>query len=145
MAFRKRQGSSMPEVNLVPMMDVLMTVLTFFIIISMTLRGQQLANIELPGVAEQTDSDAVETLDDRVPALVVGLNLEGQLLIDNQTITVEELAEAMADHYTEHADGIVLLKADRGLSFREVSQVLKTMRDIGGDRVSLAIGEGEAQ
>ena len=33
----------MPEVNLVPMMDVLMTILTFFIIISMTLSPQQRA------------------------------------------------------------------------------------------------------
>jgi len=32
----------MPELNLVPMMDVvILTVLTFFIIISMTLTGQQ--------------------------------------------------------------------------------------------------------
>ncbi|NEQ28726.1 MAG: biopolymer transporter ExbD, partial [Microcoleus sp. SIO2G3] len=31
----------MPEINLVPMMDVIMTILTFFIIVSMTLTNQQ--------------------------------------------------------------------------------------------------------
>ncbi|MEM6424137.1 MAG: biopolymer transporter ExbD, partial [Cyanobacteria bacterium P01_D01_bin.128] len=39
---KQRPASRVPEVNLVPMMDVLMTVLTFFIIISMSLTGQQL-------------------------------------------------------------------------------------------------------
>ncbi|MEM1311403.1 MAG: biopolymer transporter ExbD, partial [Cyanobacteria bacterium P01_H01_bin.153] len=34
---RRSSDSKIPEVNLVPMMDVLMTVLTFFIIISMSL------------------------------------------------------------------------------------------------------------
>jgi len=142
MASRNRRTSQMPEVNLVPMMDVLMTVLTFFIIISMTLRGQQMANIDLPGVEDPANNEAVDAVDDKVPALVVGLDVNGQLLIENEPVTAEELAQAMAEHYTEHADGIVLLKADRGLSFREVSQALKAMRDIGGDRVSLAIGSG---
>jgi biopolymer transport protein ExbD len=38
MAFRKRRSPASTEmINLIPMLDVLMTVLTFFIIVSMTL------------------------------------------------------------------------------------------------------------
>jgi biopolymer transport protein ExbD len=141
MAFRKRRRNPMPELNLVPMMDVLMTVLTFFIIVSMTLRTQQMTSIDLPGVASENES--VENVGITAPALVVGLDAQGQLLLAEQPITVEQLGQAMADHYTQHPNGVVLLKADRKLDFRQVSQTLKMMRDIGGDRVSLAIGKGD--
>jgi biopolymer transport protein ExbD len=50
MRFKSQQKSSqMPDVNLVPMMDVIMTILTFFIIVSMTLTAEQGAvNVTLP-------------------------------------------------------------------------------------------------
>ncbi|MBE9069935.1 biopolymer transporter ExbD, partial [Leptolyngbya cf. ectocarpi LEGE 11479] len=44
----RHQRSGIPEVNLVPMMDVLMTVLTFFVIISMELSGVQIFGVSLP-------------------------------------------------------------------------------------------------
>lgn len=140
---RKQRVSQMPEVNLVPMMDVLMTVLTFFIIISMTLSGQQVLNILLPGV--EGDDETVETLENNVPVLVVGLDEQEQIIIRNEVATVEQLAEEMRVHLTENPDGIILLKADRSLNYRQVSGLLKTMRDIGGDRVSLGIGNAEEE
>jgi len=140
---RRQRGSQMPEVNLVPMMDVLMTVLTFFIIISMTLNGQQVLNILLPGVEDDTES--VETLENDVPVLVVGLDNQEQIVIRNEVVTVEQLAEAMRVHLTENEDGVILLKADRSLSYSQVAGLLKTMRDIGGDRVSLGIGNSEVE
>lgn len=143
MSFRKRRAAQMPEVNLVPMMDVLMTVLTFFIIISMTLQGQQILNIDLPGISRS--DGAIEAAQSNAPALVVGLNPQQQIVLDSRIVTLEELAAAMQAHLTEHPDGVIVLKADRGLSFRDVSELLKTMRDIGGDRVSLSIGSGTAE
>lgn len=137
MRFSRRPPSSLPEVNLVPMMDVLMTVLTFFIIISMSLRGQQIGTITLPEAGE----GAIASRDlDNAPVLVVGLSLDRQLLIDNQPVGVEQLTQRMQDHLLQHPNGVILLKADRALTYPEVARVLTMMRDIGGDRVSLAIG-----
>lgn len=136
MRFKKgRSSSEIPEVNLVPMMDVLMTVLTFFIIVSMTLTGQQVANVILP----QTDGAGVKSENEDKPSLVVGLNAQNQILLENQPIDAAQLSQAMQTFYTDHPEGVVLLKADRELDYSKVVQLLKTMRNIGGDRVSLAI------
>lgn len=135
MRFKKgRSNGELPEVNLVPMMDVLMTVLTFFIIISMTLTGQQIANVILP----QTDGAGADS-EANQPTLMVGLNLEDEIVLEGKTIDVNQLAEAMQAFYTKHPEGVVLLKADRELDYSKVVQLLKTMRDVGGERVSLAI------
>lgn len=137
MRFRNRQqGSQLPEVNLVPMMDVLMTVLTFFIIISMTLRGQQLSNVQLPQTGSTNREGTTATSDETT--LVVGLNPDKEILLDGQPVTVEQLSQRMQDFLLENPEGTVLLKADRGLKFSDVTGLLKTMRDVGGNRVSLA-------
>jgi biopolymer transport protein ExbD len=138
MQFKARRSSGeLPEVNLVPMMDVLMTVLTFFIIISMTLTGQQIANVVLP----KTDGTGAKSKPENQTVLAVGLNSKNEIVLENKTTDVNQLATAMQQFYTEHPEGVVLLKADRQLDYSKVVQLLKTMRDIGGDRVSLAIDQ----
>lgn len=140
MRFRNKESSQLPEVNLVPMMDVLMTVLTFFIIVSMTLTGQQILNLNLP----QTDGEGAEREAAARKTLIVGLNADRQVIINNQPINPDQLAQQMQIFLAENPQGMVLLKADRELTYAAVAQLLKTMRDLGGDRVSLAIERGSA-
>ena len=125
----------MPEINLVPMMDVLMTVLTFFIIISMTLTGQQMMNVDLPSAGEGVTED----VGSEVPPLIVGLNQQKQTLIENQPTTDAQLGQQIQAYLQENPEGSVLLKADQGLVYEDVAELLEKMRDYGGDRVSLAI------
>jgi biopolymer transport protein ExbD len=135
MRFKSQQKSSqMPEVNLVPMMDVIMTILTFFIIVSMTLTSRQNSvNVTLPstdqGLSEQKTPDP----------LVVTINQQKQLFLGKQPISEAQLAEPMKAYLQQHPQGAVVLNADRKLAYEEVVQILGKMRDIGGDRVSLAI------
>lgn len=137
MRFKNQQrDSSLPEINLVPMMDVLMTVLTFFILTSMTLTGQRLANVNLPSVS---GAEAGEGTGKPVESLVIGLNQQGQILLDNQAIDFGQLSEKITTYLTQNPQGTLVLKADRELPYEEVEKLLKEMNRIGGDRVSLAI------
>ena len=126
--------SQMPEINLVPMMDVLMTILTFFIIISMTLTAQQQSvNIDLPST--NAGANTVKTPD----PLVVGLTNQGTLEVANNPVTDAQLSQQMQAYLQKNPNGAVVLQADKKLPYEQVVQVLGKMRDVGGDRVSLAI------
>jgi biopolymer transport protein ExbD len=128
-----KSESQIPEVNLVPMMDVIMTILTFFIIVSMTMTDFQSVNVPLP----KTEKGASK---DKVPdPMVVALNQQGQILLKNQNTTPEQLAQQVVAYLNQNPKGAVVLKADRTLSYEKVVQVLGAIRDVGGDRVSLAI------
>lgn len=135
MRFKSRQKTSqMPELNLVPMMDVIMTILTFFIIISMTLTNKQNAvNVTLPsassGLSEQKLPDP----------LVVSIDSQGNLFLERDPVTEAQLVQPMQAYLQQNPQGAVVLNADRKLPYEKVVQVLGKMRDIGGDRVSLAI------
>ena len=132
----RQDHGSLPEVNLVPMMDVLMTVLTFFIIVSMTLTGTPIAGLVLP----KTDGSGVKK-GDEAATLVIGLNPKEEIVLKDQPISEAQLADAMQKFYDQHPQGVVSLKADKSLTYSQVVKLLKTMRDIGGDRVSLAIDQ----
>ena len=124
----------MPEINLVPMMDVLMTILTFFIIISMTMTAQQQSvNIDLPST--NAGANTVKTPD----PLVVGLTNQGTLEVANNPVTDAQLSQQMQAYLQKNPNGAVVLQADKKLPYEQVVQVLGKMRDVGGDRVSLAI------
>jgi biopolymer transport protein ExbD len=134
-----RSRNELPEVNLVPMMDVLMTVLTFFIIVSMTLTGKQIADVVIP----KTSGAGVESVPEQA-TLTVGLTAQNKIILEDKAIDATQLGEAMQAFYTKHPKGIVALKADKELDYSKVVQLLKTMRDIGGDRVSLAIQQSQS-
>jgi len=114
------------------MLDVLMSVLTFFIITSMMLTGERLSNIELPGAGGGVQQEAIDPLE-------IGLNQQGEIVIANRTVSEEELAETMQAYLAKNPQGQVILKADRELPYEQILQLLKKMGAIGGRRVSLAI------
>jgi biopolymer transport protein ExbD len=137
MRFKKgRQGSELPEVNLIPLMDVILSVLTFFILASLSLTRQQAVDVTLPSA----DAGAQQQ---KIPdPFVVGLNQRGQILVENQPIDEAQLAQRMQTYLTSNPKGAVVLKADRKLPYEQVVKVLGRMRSTGGDRVSLAIDQG---
>jgi len=136
MRFKKgKTGTEMPHLDLVPLMDVILTVLTFFVLSSLALTRQQAVDINLPGTS------AGATQQKTPDPLVVGMNQQGQILLGNTPATEAQLAQQMQSYLAKHPQGAVILKADRKLPYEQVVQVLGEMRDIGGDRVSLGVDQ----
>ncbi|MDY6937387.1 MAG: biopolymer transporter ExbD [Cyanobacteriota bacterium] len=143
---RARQAKSkIPQVNLVPMIDVLMSVLTFFIIMAMSLTSATVPNVDVPtlteGPNEENDGESGEAEDkSELPeALIVGLDKEGQIILDGAPADEAQLTEAMEAFLAENEEGVVKLTADRELNFSNVDGLLETMAEIGGDRVLLVV------
>lgn len=130
---RKHRNGSVPEVNLVPMLDVLMTVLTFFIIVSMTLATQQGVQVQLPS------NQPASPTEPQPDPLVIHIKAGDQLLLNNQPIARAELLPNIKAYLEKTPKGAVVLQADRQLPYEQVIQMLGEMKDVGGDRVSLAI------
>jgi biopolymer transport protein ExbD len=136
MRFRDRQSQQIPFVNLVPMMDVLMTVLTFFIIISMSLTGQQLQNVTLPSSLSVKDAEEEPTQRSK---LEVGLDKEGKIVLSDELAGIEDLKFEVLEYLVKNPTGTIVLKADRGLAYEQVAKLLEQLNTIGGGRVSLVV------
>jgi biopolymer transport protein ExbD len=137
MKLKNRGKRTMPEVNLVPMMDVVMTILTFFIIVSMTLTSAKtIKEVSLPS------SDNKNVVTDEPPEpLVVGVNKQGQMIIEEAPVDEQQLGQKVVNYLSKNPKGAVVLKADKGLDYEKVLKAIATLRDVGGDKVSLAVEE----
>ncbi|NJO72485.1 MAG: biopolymer transporter ExbD [Leptolyngbyaceae cyanobacterium RM1_406_9] len=134
MRFKDRhQTSQLPEIELTPMLNVMMGILAFFVMITMSLTAQQSVDIQLPNSAESASQTASPEL------LVVKLTQQGQILLNDQPATRSQLAPQMQQYLGSNQEGFVILTADRQIPYEQVVQLLGEMREIGGDRVSLAI------
>lgn len=133
---RPRPSSRIPEVNLVPMMDVLMTVLIFFVIISMGMTGVAINGVTLPQSVENADEAATE---EEAPPLTMGLDAQSNLIVEGETVSVEAIAPIIESYFQENPNGSILLKADRALPYDNIADLLTQLRKVGGKRVSLAV------
>ena len=130
---RHRGSTHMPEPNLVPMMDVILTVLMFFIIMSMAPKAKMIKNVALPSADK---GKVEEVLPD---PLVIGINKQGQTMVENQPVDDLAMGQKVVEYLNKNTKGAVVLKADKGLQYEQVVKKLGVLRDVGGDRVSLAL------
>jgi biopolymer transport protein ExbD len=130
---RQRRGSDIPTVNLVPMLDVLMVVLTFFIIVSMTLTLQQGVEVQLPS------QDNPPTEEPEPKFAIVELNSAGEILFNDKPTSEAGLIAEVQTFLDENPKGLVVLQAAEKLPYERVILLLSEMKAVGGERVSLAI------
>ncbi|GAB4341708.1 MAG: hypothetical protein Fur0042_03380 [Cyanophyceae cyanobacterium] len=132
----------MPEVNVLPMLNVLMGVLGFFVVVTLSLNGTQPAGIALPqggGSAIAGKSTRAAAAAAAVPSLNIGLDRTGQLSINGRPIPREALVTEVSTYLQQNPQGQVVLQADRGLTFGQLSPTLEALRGIGSDRIGLAM------
>lgn len=138
MRTRRPRSTRIPEVNLVPMMDVLMTVLIFFVVISMGLTGVQINGVTLPQSVDGADETTTDNTQADKP-LVIGLTQDKKLRLEGEDTELAALAPIIKTYFAENPQGSLMLKADRALPYDDIASLLADLRDIGGRRVSLAV------
>lgn len=152
MQFRNaKRRSSLPEIDLVPLLDVLMSVLTFFIALSLSLTEQIIADLNLPRVQNagrsgsaisQRQSQGSQPQSPTNNTLEIALNRQGQILIFDQMINAPDLDQAVIQHLTRYPQAALIVKADRALPYGQVTQLLKRLQAIGGKQIALAFTGG---
>ncbi len=121
------------EVNVVPLIDILLVLLVIFMIIPHRQLG-------LPAVLPQASTDYSGPL---VEPVIVSVASDGSLHINQVEIPREELRTRLERIFDMRADKVAFLQADRSLEFHAVAQVLDLMHTAGAASVGLLTSELE--
>ncbi|MDJ0845536.1 ExbD/TolR family protein [Crocosphaera sp.] len=126
------------RIEILPMIDVIFCILTFFILGAVGLSRQQAISLDLPKAASGTPQMR--------EMLVVSLDDFGQVYVEKQLVTRNQLFNQIKSYHQLNPEGLMVLHASRNATYNEVIQVLDMLREVGGDRVALATlpGENEA-
>lgn len=138
MRFRQQRQTKPPQVDLIPMLTVMMGVLAFFVVVTMTLGNEQLVEMQLPGAQPGDDQPPPP-----IPTqpFIIALDANGQVRLNDQPIDKDALKGQLETYLSRQEDHTAYLLPHQELPYEAVMQFLGEMRAIGGDRVSLAIEE----
>lgn len=131
-----QQESTIPEINLIPMLNVMMGILAFFVMITMTLSKQKSLEVQLP---QEAGGQQEIKLSDLKNQFVVDLDIKGQVFQDKQYISDKELQAKVRQYLQDNPKGNVFLKPNPKLTYEKMMHKLDLMRAAGGERVSLII------
>ncbi|NJM44904.1 MAG: biopolymer transporter ExbD [Alkalinema sp. RU_4_3] len=123
------------QIQIIPLIDVIFCILTFFILASLQITRQQAINVDLP----QAATGQVQMRE----MLVVTIDNVGQTYIDKQPIDPASLYDRLKQYHDSKPDGLLVLNASQSAYYNDVIRVLDILRKVGGDKVALAtIPEG---
>lgn len=124
------------RIEILPMIDVIFCILTFFILGAVGLSRQQAMSLDLPKASTGTPQMR--------EMLVVSLDNFGQVYVEKQLVTRNQLFDAIKNYHQFNSNGLMVLHASGSASYNEVIQVLDMLKQVGGDRVALATLPGES-
>lgn len=121
------------RIEILPMIDVIFCILTFFILAAVGLTRQQAIELDLPSVNNSAPIEG--TAQDR---LYVSVDSVGQVYVDKSAVPLGLLYDVLVQHQQIAPNGTIVLYASRSARYEDVVKVLDLLRSVGGDRVALA-------
>ncbi|MEG3846529.1 biopolymer transporter ExbD, partial [Microcoleus sp. herbarium19] len=118
------------RIELVPLIDVIFCILTFFLMAALQLTRQQAINVDLPKA--KTGQTQMREM------LIVSIDDFGQTYIDQLPVNYQQLDRVLKSFKSQNPAGLTVLYAPQNAKYAKVVEVLDKLREVGGDRVALA-------
>jgi biopolymer transport protein ExbD len=123
------------ELNIVPMIDVIFAILTFFIISSLFLTRSESLPVNLPQAASAE-------LQER-SRIAVSVDETGEIALNREAIAFEDLQTGVRDLMGSTQESIVVINADEAVSHGRVIAVMDELREIEGATLGIATRQPE--
>lgn len=130
---RSRQHSAVPEINITPLVDVVLVLLIIFMVIAPALNEG--AQIELPKVVAPDPKPR-----DISPITVLILD-DGSALVAEKPVKAKDLPAAIRAAHEQDPNRAVLFKADQNTKYRLVRETFASIQDLGLKGVLLKVTE----
>ena len=128
MAFDGRSNETLSQINVTPLVDVMLVLLVIFMVTAPIL--QQGINVNLPQVrAGALGGEEVQ--------LVVSVNATGDVYLNDTRMTSPQLGDKLRAVLREQPDRQVFLRADAAVPYGQVMEVMAAIREAGVQRLGM--------
>ncbi|MEH1871514.1 ExbD/TolR family protein [Nostoc sp.] len=129
------------QIQIIPLIDVVFCVLTFFLLAALQFTRQQAINVDLP----KASASSVSGITSQNGSLIVTIDAVGNTYIEKQAVKRDDLRASLKQYLQANPNAVVVLNASRTATYNDVIETLDLLRQVGGDRVSLGIIPGPSQ
>jgi biopolymer transport protein TolR len=128
MAFEEQGGGAISNINVTPLVDVMLVLLVIFMVTAPIL--QQGVSINLPKVR-------AAALTGEEQQLVVAVSRNGKVYLNDTPTNIAELGPKLQAILKLRPDRQVYLRADQSVRYGEVMQVIATVKSAGVERLGM--------
>ena len=117
-------------INIVPMIDVIFAILTFFIISSLDL-------IKLDNIPVNLPKASTSTLVKEKP-IVLTIDRENNIFLENKPIDSKILVDQIKNIISDYSTDILVISADKEVAHGKVVEVIDQVRSIDNLRIGMS-------
>ena len=131
MAVRKEGSNISANINVTPMVDVMLVLLIIFMVITPMLQNKvsvDMAQVDNP----ESMPDA-----DKEDAIVVAITRDGGVFLGQDKIAVDELGARVRDKLADKPGKTIFIRADARAQYRAVEDAIDAVRTAGVEDVGL--------
>lgn len=130
MRLRDRRQLAKPEVNIIPMIDIMFFLLVFFMMSTLYMVNLKTVDIDMP---------KAQNAETRVSAtFVVTMKNDGSLWLEDKRITQQELLTEAAVQQKKDSKFAVVLRAENDMNYGKVMELLDRLKGEGIVHIGLA-------
>jgi len=130
-AVRNEGGNVSSNINVTPMVDVMLVLLIIFMVITPMLQNK--VSVDMAKVDNPTSMPDA----DKEDAIVVAITRDGGVFLGQNKVALAELGGLVRDKLTDKPGKTIFVRADARAQFRAVEDAIDAVRTAGVDDVGL--------
>jgi biopolymer transport protein ExbD/biopolymer transport protein TolR len=134
-AGKKKIAGVNSDINVTPMVDVMLVLLIIFMVITPMLQKGVSVNLA------KTDNPVKMPEADKEDSMIVAIMRDGQIYLNSDKVSAATLTDTVKDKLANSADKRIFVKADGGAKYGDVVSVVDNVRSAGVDQLGLLTEE----
>jgi biopolymer transport protein ExbD/biopolymer transport protein TolR len=131
MAFKAKAPGAVSDINVTPLVDVMLVLLIIFMVITPML--QKGVSVDLARVNNPRTMQAA----DKEDATVLAITRDGKIYLGADTIAMDKITAKVKDRVADKLDKTVYIKSDARAKYGDVVSVVDAVRAAGVDAIGL--------
>ena len=125
------EPDNIPQINIVPMIDVVFAILTFLIVSSLSLSKSEGLPVNLPKASTSQVQDS--------PAkITVTIDAQGKFMVDKKLVNLDQIESTVRQVMGSNPSALIVLNADKSVYHGNVVEVMDRLRRIKGAKLGIA-------
>jgi biopolymer transport protein TolR len=130
-AVRNEGAKVNSNINVTPMVDVMLVLLIIFMVITPMLQKGTIVEMA------KTNNPIALPEADKEDALIVAVQRDGKIFFDSALVSPEELTQKVKERVSSRTDKTVFVRADARAHYKAVVDVVDDVRSAGVDQLGL--------
>lgn len=131
---RRKSFSPMSEINVTPMVDVMLVLLVIFMVT---------APLLTTGIPVNLPKTHASALTDPVEPLTLNITTEGKIFIQDTEVPMENLTERLLAITSNNPEAPIYVRGDKALSYGDIMRIMGIIGSAGFTKVALLTDPSE--